>query len=349
MDTRARRRLSLTGRAAVGLVAALVLLTGCGLFAAAPKAAKKPTTAAAAPAVNVRGTGSSAPAGPAGLGGVVGVVIDNEVAARPQSGIENASMVFEAPAEGGITRFLALFWGKGASQIGPVRSARIYFDQLAQAYDMPFAHAGGNVDALKAVKTLGLKNIDEIWTPGAAQFFWRSTTRQAPHNLYTSSALLLKAVSSLGLTLGPIPTWPVANLSGGTAHAIVNVDFSGVEDVNWVYHDGFYTRYEGTSVDDTLTGAPIRARAVLILNVGEAPDPDPYTPGSIKLLMTGSGTGELNANGEEVAVRWQRTATGPFTILNAAGTARQAMPATPLWIELLPPEGAVTYPAKLGS
>jgi len=86
-----------------------------------------------------------------------------------------------------------------------------------------------------------------------------------------------------------------------------------------------------------------------LLNVGEASDPDPYTPGSIKLLMVGSGTGELAAGGDVVDVRWQRSSTGPFSILNAATGKAQTMPAPPLWIELVPPAASVTFPARLAS
>jgi hypothetical protein len=330
-----------TQAARLGLVAAasVFLLTGCGLFASAPSPAHHGRSGLASPGpVSVQGNG---PTAAQGLGGSVGVVVDNDAYARPQSGLEHASLVFEAPAEGGITRFLALFWQQGAAQVGPVRSTRIYFDQLAQAYGVPLAHAGGNVDALAAVKTLHLENIDEIWTPGAAQFFWRSTSRQAPHNLYTSTALLVKAVRSLGLALGPIPTWPVATPDGGASADALSIDFSGVEHVRWRYQDGMYTRYEGASPDDTLGGAPIRARAVLVLFVAEAPDPDPYTPGSIKLLMTGAGTGELAAGGRVVAVRWRREAGAPFEIL-ALGGGAQAMPAPPLWVELVPTGTPVT-------
>lgn len=327
-------------RAALAALSAGLLLTGCGLFGSAPTAPRSAKSVTPGP-VSVQG--NAAGSLPAGLGGAIAAVIDNEAAARPQSGIQNASLVFEAPAEGGITRFLAFFWAHGASPIGPIRSARIYFDQLAQSYDVPLAHAGGNVDALKAMRPLGIKNIDEIWTPGAAQFFWRSSSRQAPHNLYTSSRLLAKAVRSLGLSLGPIPSWPQGPVRGGKPATTVEIVFSSVEDARWLYKDGVYTRYEGSSPDNTLSGAPIQARAVLVLYVGEAADPDPYTPGSIKLLMTGEGSGQLAADGEVVPVRWQRSAAGPFKILDAAGSAAQAMPAPPLWIELVPTGTTVTF------
>jgi hypothetical protein len=328
----ARRRWAVAAAA----VAALAL-TACGT---AQRSASPPAPSPPAPGpVRVQGTGPSAPA--SGLGGAVAVVVDNEAQARPQSGIERAGLVFEAPAEGGITRFLAVFWPAAAAQIGPVRSTRIYFDQLAQAYRLPLAHAGGNVDALAAVRTLHLENLDEIWTPGAAPFFWRSSARPAPHNLYTSTSLLLRAVHSLGLTLGPVPTWPRGPVQGGRPAASLRIAFSGVETATWRYRDGVYARYEGAAPDDTLGGHAVQARAVLVLFVGEAPDPDPSTPGSVRLDMTGQGQGLLVAEGRAVSVRWRRSPGEPFRVLAPDG-APQPMPAPPLWIELVPPGASVS-------
>jgi len=329
---RARRAARIAFVAAV----ASVLLTGCGLFAAAPAppghGGKVASPKSPGP-VEVRG--NAAPT-PTGLGGAFAVTVDNDPYARPQSGLSRADLVFEAPAEGGITRFLAVFWSQAAHQIGPVRSTRIYFDQLAQSYDLPLAHAGGNVDALKAIGPLHISNIDEIWTPGAAPFFYRTSARPAPHNLYTSTSLIVKAIHSLGLALGPVPAWSRGQVSGGKAASLLVIDFSGVEQARWQYAGGMYTRYEGATEDKTLAGNPIRARAVVVLFVGEAPDPDPYTPLSIKLLMTGQGKGEVAADGRLLPVVWKRTEGQPFQILAANGTTPQALPAAPVWIELVP-------------
>ncbi|HHY95792.1 MAG TPA: DUF3048 domain-containing protein [Firmicutes bacterium] len=77
-------------------------------------------------------------------------------------------MVYEAVAEGGITRFLAVFHRHAAAKIGPVRSARIYFVEIAKAYAAPLAHCGDNADALEMIrKDRSFPDMDEIYTTPA--------------------------------------------------------------------------------------------------------------------------------------------------------------------------------------
>jgi hypothetical protein len=118
---------------------------------------------------------------------IAAVMIDNFPDARPQSGLHDADLVYEVEAEGGITRYLALFLGNAAAEVGPVRSARTYFVDLARPYDPFFAHAGQNddvIDVLKELRAAGFADMDQIQhTPEA---FWRDDTRDMPHNLYAS-------------------------------------------------------------------------------------------------------------------------------------------------------------------
>jgi hypothetical protein len=81
---------------------------------------------------------------------------------------------------------------------------------------------------------------------------------------------------------------------------------------------------------------------VLALVTPQSPDPDPYTPGSIKLAMTGRGPGYLAADGYMVPIVWRRSAGQPFTIDNQSGSALQRIPAPPLWVELVPYASAVS-------
>ena len=117
------------------------------------------------------------------------MVVDNYPDARPQSGLHDADVVYEVEAEGGITRYLALFLALPAAEIGPVRSARTYLVDLAHPYDPFFAHAGQNddvIDVLRDLRAGGFPDMDEIQQTPAA--FWREDTREMPHNLYTSVA-----------------------------------------------------------------------------------------------------------------------------------------------------------------
>lgn len=126
------------------------------------------------------------------------VVIDNSVQARPQTGLNQAQRIYELPAEGGITRFLAFFRYDAVEKIGPVRSARIDFLDIILPYDSSFAHCGASNDALLRIQRELDKDICEIHNSPFA--FFRDNARRAPNNLYTSTDLLNKAYDRRGFS-----------------------------------------------------------------------------------------------------------------------------------------------------
>nr|MCU0495649.1 DUF3048 domain-containing protein [Chloroflexaceae bacterium] len=129
---------------------------------------------------------------------LVAVMIDNHPDARPQSGMNAAALVFEALAEGGVTRYMAVYEPKAnasISEIGPVRSARSYFVEWAKGLNAVYTHAGGSPEGLLLAETATeIANLDALRDGAEGLYFWRSTTRFAPHNLYTSTELLRKYV-----------------------------------------------------------------------------------------------------------------------------------------------------------
>jgi hypothetical protein len=131
---------------------------------------------------------------------VAAVMIDNyPFDARPQSGLHDAEVVYEVEAEGGITRYMALYLAASPEKIGPVRSTRTYFVDLAQPYEPLFAHAGENDNVWEPLKELragGFADMEEI--VGTPEAFWRDDTRDMPHNLYTSIARLRKSAPDHG-------------------------------------------------------------------------------------------------------------------------------------------------------
>jgi hypothetical protein len=131
---------------------------------------------------------------------IAAVMIDNyPIDARPQSGLHDAEIVYEVEAEGGITRYLALYLSATPAKIGPVRSARTYFVDLIRPYDALFAHAGENDDVWEPLKLLradGFADMEEI--VGTPEAFWRDSTRDMPHNLYTSVVKLRAAAPNHG-------------------------------------------------------------------------------------------------------------------------------------------------------
>jgi hypothetical protein len=168
---------------------------------------------------------------------ILSVVIENHPDARPQSGLGAAGVVYEALAEGGITRFQAFFLENKPPSIGPVRSLRTYFVDWALEFAAPVAHAGGNADALDLVSPLGMKDINGLCC-GSTQYFFRTKDRFAPHNFYTTGDLMNKALSDKGwsgpATFKPSPRKkdePTAN----PQHPVINIDYS---------YNGFQVQYK---------------------------------------------------------------------------------------------------------
>lgn len=118
---------------------------------------------------------------------VTAVMIENSPSARPQSGLKQAEVVYEAVAEGGITRFLVLYQQNKPSLIGPVRSIREYYVDWMTPYDVCIAHVGGSAAALKTVRKGGYCDMDQFFNAGT---YWRATDRYPPHNVYTDSKKL---------------------------------------------------------------------------------------------------------------------------------------------------------------
>lgn len=114
---------------------------------------------------------------------VTAIMIENSPDARPQSGLKNSGVVFEAIAEGGITRFLALYQQEQPTLVGPVRSVRPYYIDWLAPFNASVAHVGGSYNALQEVRNGQYRDIDQFFNAGT---YWRSKDRYAPHNVYTN-------------------------------------------------------------------------------------------------------------------------------------------------------------------
>lgn len=130
---------------------------------------------------------------------LTGIMIENSTAARPQSGLYQAEVVYEAIAEGGITRFLALFQKNKPGYVGPVRSLRPYYLDFLKPYNAGIAHAGGSAAALARVRSGPFKDIEAFQNPG---YFNRIPSRFAPHNLYTNRGSLIDLQKEKGWKKG---------------------------------------------------------------------------------------------------------------------------------------------------
>lgn len=138
------------------------------------------------------------------------VMIENSVDARPQSGLSSADIVYEAVAEGGITRFMAIFYCNSLQdvQVGPVRSARTYFLDWVSEYDALYAHVGGAnmpgpADALGQIITYGIKDLNQFSI--GYPVYWRDYQRlghpvATEHTMYSSTQKLWGVGTGRGWT-----------------------------------------------------------------------------------------------------------------------------------------------------
>lgn len=114
----------------------------------------------------------------------VGVMINNHPAARPQSGLSKADLVFEILAEGATTRFLALFQSEMPDIVGPVRSAREYYFELARDYDALYVYHGAANFVNDMIINRGIEHLNGAYHDNDQKLFKRESFRKAPHNSY---------------------------------------------------------------------------------------------------------------------------------------------------------------------
>jgi hypothetical protein len=133
----------------------------------------------------------------------VAVVVNNHPKARPQSGLHKADLVYEVLAEGNVTRFLAIFESEQPENIGPVRSARDYYLDLAKGYDSFFVAHGFSPEAKRMLNNDYIDNINGVYHDGT--LFKRADFRQAPHNSYITFENIEKGAEDSGYSLTKKP------------------------------------------------------------------------------------------------------------------------------------------------
>ena len=236
---------------------------------------------------------------------ITAVVIENSPEARPQSSLNQAGVVFEAIAEGGITRFVALYQQNRPEIIGPIRSLRPYFIDWALMYDAPIAHVGGSAEALDQARALGIKDLDEF---ALANTFYRATDRFAPHNVYTSFERLDATNQNLGFTdndFTQLPRKEDSPVAIPDAAAItLNISsFLYRVDYNYDITTNSYLRtLAGNPHIDRESQAQLNPKVVIVANIANRV----VDFGRQAYDMVGSGTVQIFQDGTVIDGTWSR-------------------------------------------
>ena len=306
----------------------------------------------------------------------LGVMIENHKDARPQSGLSSADVVYEAVAEGGITRFLAVFYCKDASYIGPIRSARIYFIRLIEEYgNFPlYAHVGGAntpgpANALGYINELdwGLYNdLNQFAVP--FPYYWRDyerlPNRVTEHTVYSSTSKLwqfakdkreLSNIDEKGVAWDKSFTkWKfiddaaneergdVAKIDFGFWNSFAN-DFAVVWNYDKVRNT--YKRDNGGAPHmDKNIGKALETKNLVVLFVRESPANDGYEGGHILYRVVGSGDALVFQNGNVIKGTWNKF-DEETRIKFTENTKGKEIPVVrgQVFIEILPIGNKVTY------
>jgi hypothetical protein len=234
-------------------------------------------------------------------------IIENSPDCWPQSGLTEADIVFEATVEGGITRHLALYQKETSPKIGPIRSMRTYYIDIAYEYNLPFAHCGGSHDALDRIKTEKPMNMDEMYN---GSYFWRDKAiKIQEHSLYSSSENLLKLVADKGYSKAP-----VSNLKFDKAYwdkvssskaGKISMKFSGAYSTDYVFKDGLY--YKSMNGKATLNKEDSKAVAVKNIVIQNVKYRSRAKEVYLDADLIGQGDGYIISNGKAVKVTWSKT------------------------------------------
>ncbi len=252
----------------------------------------------------------------------IAVMIDDLGPARPQSGLSEASIVWQAPAEGGIPRYMAIFAETVPTDVGPVRSARYYFITWAAEYKAVYVHAGGSPQALSTLLAQGngklVYNADEFRYGNS---FRRISSRAAPHNLYSTGSQLRRLATTIGAKAPPTPIWtfnapaPLADRPRGGRitfaypHNSIRYDYDRLTNTYLRSVTG-----EGPEVD-AATKQRIAPTNVVIMwmKFGPLNDGEAYKH-RLEATVVGSGPAWIATNGHTVKGTWKKTSTGGPTL-----------------------------------
>jgi hypothetical protein len=261
-------------------------------------------------------TGLDAPSADAVQTRIVSVKIENSPAARPQTGLDKADIVYETLTEGGITRFNALFQSQSPKAVGPVRSARPSDFAIVQQYQALFAHCGGDPQVRKelADKTR-FDDMDQFYN---AAPYWRAKDRAAPHNLYVaistlrSEAILKRGYAATAAVQGF--TFVHADVATTPTVKTLTVAFSASNKVTWRYDAAtrLYRRsINGVPQLDRASHKQYSARNVVVLWTTVRRYTASHNSQLQEIALTGGGRLSVFRDGQRFDGTWEAGTDGP--------------------------------------
>ena len=277
----------------------------------------------------------------------IAVMIDDDSRARPQSGFNSAAIVWHAPAEGGVPRYMMIFQDEIPPGVGPVRSSRQYFIEWASEWRAMYVHHGGSPQALATLRAKGagqwVYNADGFRWSG--RYLWRTDDRRAPHNVYTDGEHLRALAERIHADDGPLtPIWSfkpdvnrVLRPVGGTltvTYPYETITYRYDAATNW------YVRYinkSSTPQIDRNDGQIVAPANVVILKMAFGPLNDGH-PKKHRLEAQDVGKGQawVATNGRTIKGTWKKKSPTAPTLLYDLDGKRITLTAGQTFVQVLP-------------
>ena len=281
---------------------------------------------------------------------VIGIKNDNNVRARPQSGPQNADAVFEVLVEGGMTRFINIFYESDTTYHGPIRSARPTDPTVLRPLDGVLIASGATGGLIPEIIDMGVPVITD-----RRPDYYRISSRKAPHNLYADTTKLKSTAISKGYKKSPNPQplfpWGDPNINNWSNVNSIKLKFSSQTSITWrwngtSYDRTYYDAYKGSSSGNThnwinKNGSSGQISFPTIISLFCEPYIHPLQLPSVKTV--GEGRAIIMHNGKMLDAIWKRGSNlDPFHIVDKNGNSL-IIPKGKPWISLVPSSFSPTF------
>ena len=274
---------------------------------------------------------------------VIGIKNDNNVNARPQSGPESADAVFEVLVEGGMTRFINIFYQSDTNYHGPIRSARPTDPTVLRPLGGVLVASGATGGLIPEIQDMGVPVITD-----RRPDYFRISSRKAPHNLYADTSLLKSTAISRGYKKVDIPQplfpWGDPSFQNWSNNSYLTLTFSNYTKTTWTWNGNsydrtFYDAYKNQRNDNPhywidVNGNSSQISFKTVIALFCEPYIHPLQLPSVKTV--GEGRAIILHGGKMIDAKWKRGSNlDPFHIVDSNNNILY-VPKGKVWISLVP-------------
>ena len=284
------------------------------------------------------------------------VMINNNHSAWPQCGLQDAYLVYEIIAEGGITRMMALYKDQDTAKIGSIRSARHYFIDYAEENDAIFVHWGGSPQAYARLNSID--SIDGIALEGSVFFRDKTLKRDLEHTGFTSMKNVKEYADKKGYTRDTkkdlllnysIEDIDMSNIPNVQTADSVSIKYSDYHTTSYKYDEDkkvYYRSMAGKPNVDLQTGEQYTAKNIIVYAVNNYTLSDGENKGRQDIKNIGTGKGYYISEGKAIPITWEKKSHSEQTVYKYESGEELKVNDGNTFIQIYPTTGSVTIKAN---